>query len=147
VGRYCRRLSSKWPMNSKAAIAVLFCLSACDTLHGLRIEAVSDGKQTLPPACIVDGLRMVGFEAVPTGGAQSGIREIGGEGFWFFASHENAARVDFYLLAMHEPIPCKDIQSVVPRMRNAAKLVREACSLPPSQVVLKETWSQTSCGL
>jgi len=127
-------------------IAMLLGLSGCDTLHGLRIELASDDKQSLPPACLMEGLRKAGLEMVPTGAAQAGIREIGGKGFLFLASYD-PTRVNFYLLAMHEPLPCKDIQSIVPRMRSAANFTQEACSLPARKIIVSEKWSQVSCGL
>lgn len=103
--------------------------SGCDTLHGVRIGLTSHDKASLPPACIA------------TSPTHAHVRDIGGVGFWFSVAHVNPSRVDFFLLAMREPLPCADVQSVVPRMRSAAAFAQEACLQEAREIHTTPTWS------
>ncbi len=136
-------------MNLRSATftASLLCLVGCDSLHGVQIGLTTENAQPMPANCVAEGLRKAGLELVSTGSSSANVREIGGRGSWFGVTFEKPEKINFYVFAMHEPVPCKHLQSILPRLRAAVVFTQESCSLPGHPIKVTENWSQSSCGL
>jgi hypothetical protein len=128
-----------------AALLVSLVLAGCDTLHGVRIELKTGNKLSLEPVCIQETLRKIGYEVESTSPTTLQVREKTKGGAWFFVSHENPMRVEFYFLTMHEPLPCDIAQRMVDHMRIASKATQEGCFPQKHEVSVAENWAGLAC--